>query len=299
MTVLFRFFVMFSFCAGTLMASLDTMPERERAVLAKLFDLPKERAAQKADSKRDIAAFLVAKIKEDIKMTPKLGDELFMEEEMIPDEERLQVIHFDDETRLVVLSLARHAYQESGCLFLIKRDEVDWTPLSFDSVREEGRTSHFSVITSFVDWHAPILTLWSRSAGWNPSLGVKESYRYEKGHFELLSSYEIKADRQDAEDSKNVTYKDQIYYLDSRLLKLMGPTLENASLEILEHVFIPTEPQIQLYPEDGAPHKVDFFAVLFEKPKGKKSKLQGIDINGNKVVGTVFTKNFAPLLANK
>ncbi|MBA4749916.1 MAG: hypothetical protein H2057_04775 [Alphaproteobacteria bacterium] len=296
MTVLFRLFVMMSFCTGTLMASLDATPEQERAVLGKLFDLPKERAAQKADSKRDIAAFLVAKIKEDIKMTPKLGDELFMEEEMIPDEERLQVIHFDDETRLVVLSLARHAYQESGCLFLIKRDEVDWTPLSFDSVREEGRRQNFSVITSFVEWHAPILTLWGRSTGWNPSLGVKESYLYEKGRFELLSSYEVKADMPSAEEPKNVRYTDQIYYLDPRLVKLLGHPLEDVSLETLRNVFIPKEAQIQLYPENAAPYKVDFFAVLFEKPKGKKSKLQGIDINGNKVVGTVFTKSFAPLL---
>lgn len=147
-----------------------------------LFETTPKKPNQQSNAAH-INAFILQKVKQTAATNKQFADDVILDH--IDRDGEINYQQLDDEHMLVIVSTALHAYQSSGCLFLVNKKTGHWQPviLHKNEGYEKQNNTTYSVIIDNIDYTTPILNEWARGAGWYAGIGTQYIHVFQNGKF--------------------------------------------------------------------------------------------------------------------
>lgn len=165
----------FSLCFGVNNPKLNDK-EVARLIFENVSDEPSQ----------EIKNFIRQKVKQIAATNKQFADDILLDQIDSADEFQFQPI--DNNHILIIVPTYLHAYQASGCLFVVHKTTGDWQPVMVQTVvaDEQKTTGSYSFITDGISYSSPILHVWARGAGWYGGIGTEYKYLFQNGSFNLI-----------------------------------------------------------------------------------------------------------------
>jgi hypothetical protein len=151
--------------------------------------------------RKQITKLALKKAKDMAASNPDIAKDIMFEEGGEEAERKVDIslISLDDNNILLTLSTCLHAYQTSGCLFLINKNKADWTLLNFLAFDGDKMIPLYSCIIDNISYDTPELSLNTRGAGYYAGVKTSVSYVFRDGAFQYIRCHDSRLDEKKLE----------------------------------------------------------------------------------------------------